>query len=78
MAARMQRTQILLEPEQHRTLSDLAHAEGRSLSDLVREFVQAQLALRERDRSANCQRQLAGLDQFAPIVKQSRRAAAQW
>ena len=64
MTARMQRTQILLEPEQHRALTDLARAQGRSLSDLVREFVQAQLALREREQSARRQRQLAGLDQI--------------
>lgn len=64
MAARMQRTQILLEPEQHRALTDLAHAEGRSLSDIVREFIQAQLALRQEERKIRRQRQLASLEQI--------------
>lgn len=64
MAARMQRTQILLEPEQHRALTDLAQAEGRSLSDIVREFIQAQLALREHEHKIRRQRQLAGLEQI--------------
>ena len=59
MAARMQRTQILLEPEQHRALTDLAQAEGRSLSDIVREFIQTQLVLREHERKIRRQRQLA-------------------
>jgi hypothetical protein len=60
----MQRTQILLEPEQHHALTELAHAEGRSLSDIVREFIQAQLTLRQRERELHRQRQLAGLEQI--------------
>ena len=64
MTARLQRTQILLEPEQHRALSDLARVEGRSLSDLVREFVQVQLAQRAQEQSARRQRQLTGLEQI--------------
>jgi len=34
----MHRTQILLEPEQHKTLTEIARQERRSLSDLVREM----------------------------------------
>lgn len=64
MTARMQRTQILLEPEQHRALTALAQAEGRSLSDIVREFIQAQLAQREHERTLRRQRQLASLEQI--------------
>lgn len=64
MTARMQRTQILLEPEQHRVLTELARAEGRSLSDIVREYVQAQLTLRQREHDLRRQRQLDGLDQI--------------
>lgn len=64
MTARLQRTQILLEPEQHRALSDLARAEGRSLSDIVREFVQAQLAQRAQEQRTRCARQLASLEQI--------------
>jgi hypothetical protein len=33
------RAQILLEPEQHQALTQIAQNEGRSLSDLVREIV---------------------------------------
>ena len=36
---KLQRTQILLEREQHRSLYEIAQAEGRSMSELVREAV---------------------------------------
>lgn len=62
MTARLQRTQILLEPDQHRALSELASAEGRSLSDLVRELLTEQLAQRAQDRAALRRRHLAGLE----------------
>ena len=39
----MYRTQILLEPEQHKALVEIAHQEKRSLSDVVRQMLQAQL-----------------------------------
>ena len=42
------RAQILLEPEQHQALAQLARDEGRSLSDLVREIVQQHLARQEQ------------------------------
>ncbi len=38
--AKYYRTQVLLEPDQHRLLSELALRENRSLSDLLREIVQ--------------------------------------
>ena len=44
----MYRTQILLEPEQHKTLTEIAHQEKRSLSDLVREMLDKQIAERKR------------------------------
>lgn len=64
MTARLQRTQILLEPDQHRVLSELASAEGRSLSDLVRELLAEQLAQRAQDRAALRRRHLAGLEEI--------------
>lgn len=64
MTTRMHRTQILLEPEQHRTLTDLARREGRSLSDIIREFVQVQLDQREQDHALRRERQLAALDRI--------------
>ena len=41
----MQRTQIMLEPEQHKILTELAHSQNRSLSDLIREMLGRQLEL---------------------------------
>jgi len=42
------RTQILLEPDQRRKLARIATLEKRSLSDIVREMIDAQLATRKR------------------------------
>ncbi|HKP51093.1 MAG TPA: ribbon-helix-helix protein, CopG family [Chloroflexia bacterium] len=39
MGERLYRTQILLEPEQHKALAELAKREGRSISDVVREIL---------------------------------------
>lgn len=40
MKPKMYRTQILLEPEQHQALVEVARREGRSVSDVVRGYVQ--------------------------------------
>lgn len=40
----MIRTQILLDTEQHRTLSEIARRENRSLSNLIREMLDIQIA----------------------------------
>jgi predicted DNA-binding protein len=44
----MHRTQILLEPEQHKALYEIAKKEKRSLSDLIREMIDQQIAERKR------------------------------
>jgi len=44
----MFRTQILLESEQHKILTEIARREKRSLSDVVREMVDDQLAKRKQ------------------------------
>jgi hypothetical protein len=45
----MYRTQILLDPEQHKALAEIARQEKRSLSDVVRQMLQTQLeALRQK------------------------------
>lgn len=44
----MHRTQILLEPEQHKALVEIANAEGHSLSALIRQMLDEQLAERKR------------------------------
>ena len=43
------RAQILLEPEQHQALQQIAKREGRSLSDVAREVIQAGLKARQSD-----------------------------
>ena len=55
--SKLQRTQILLEADQHRRLTGLAASEGRSLSELVRESVG--LYLTQRD-AADVRRQALG------------------
>ena len=44
----MYRTQILLEPEQHQALTEIARREKRSLSELIRQLVDEQLQLRKQ------------------------------
>jgi len=46
---RMYRAQILLEPEQHRELSQIARREGRSISEIARRFIRAGLASMNAD-----------------------------
>jgi hypothetical protein len=43
------RAQILLEPEQHQALQQIARREGRSLSDVAREVIQVGLDARQHD-----------------------------
>jgi predicted DNA-binding ribbon-helix-helix protein len=45
---KMNRTQIMLEPQQHKKLKMIAQQEKRSLSDLVREMLDRQIAERQR------------------------------
>jgi hypothetical protein len=61
MSERLLRTQILLEPEQHRALADVAQAENRSLSDVIREMLAQQLAQRRRRTESKRQRRLDAL-----------------
>ena len=44
----MQRTQILLDPEQHEALAAIARRERRSLSSLVREMLEKQLEVKQQ------------------------------
>ncbi len=46
MGESLKRTQVMLEQEQHKALKEIARQEGRSMSDVVREFIGTQL--RER------------------------------
>ncbi|NUM49094.1 MAG: ribbon-helix-helix protein, CopG family [Anaerolineales bacterium] len=42
------RTQILLEPDQHQALTEIARQEKRSISEVVREMLRQQLAERKK------------------------------
>jgi hypothetical protein len=61
MAESLHRTQILLEPEQHQALVELARREGRSVSDIVRELLREQLEQRKRVSQSVTQRRLEAL-----------------
>jgi predicted CopG family antitoxin len=52
MAERLYRAQILLEPEQHEALAEIARQQRRSISEVVREMVALQLQQRERGAQA--------------------------
>ena len=41
------RTQIMLDPTQHRKLTRMARLENRTFSELVRDLIEAQLAARD-------------------------------
>ena len=48
----MVRTQIILKESQRKALEKIARQENRSLSDLIREFVDEQLCIREERQMA--------------------------
>jgi len=64
----LQRTQILLEPEQHQALTEIAQREGRSLSDLLREIAAEYLARQDQDE--RLQEALQAIDALTKIRKQ--------
>jgi metal-responsive CopG/Arc/MetJ family transcriptional regulator len=64
---KLQRTQILLEPSQHRSLYQLAQAEGRSMSDLVREAVAQYLV--ERDDMDKTDQEREALERLTAFRK---------
>ena len=54
------RTQVLLEKRQRDRLGFIAETEGKSLSELIRTFVDAQLRLRRYDEMRSAAEQLRG------------------
>lgn len=48
----MVRTQIILKENQRKALEKIANQENRSLSDLIREFIDEQLCMREEQQMA--------------------------
>ena len=57
----MTRTQILLEPWQHKFLSGLAKKRGRSLSGLIRDWVEEKAAALKSERGKDSLLGLAGI-----------------
>ena len=62
------RAQILLEPEQHRTLAEIADREGRSISEVVREIVGHYLV--EREQETQLQREMQAIKTLSQIRRQ--------
>ena len=62
------RAQILLEPEQHRTLADIAENEGRSISEVVREIVGQYLA--ERQQETQLKKEMQAIERLTQIRRQ--------
>ena len=62
---RLQRTQVLFEPEQHEALAEIAEEEGRSISGLVREIVRHHLA--ERSEQARRLNALKAIERLVEI-----------
>lgn len=66
MAEHLQQTQILLKPEQHEKLARIASREHRTISDLVREILLAEL---ERREEAATERRRQRLEQFEQLKR---------
>lgn len=66
----LRRTQLLLEPEQHEALAQIAQQEGRSLSDLVREIVREHLT--GRDEGSKREAALTAIKELTEIRKRIR------
>ena len=64
------RTQLLLEPEQHAKLQDIAEYEQRSLSGVVREAVDVYLA--ERSTASRRERGARALDRATELRRRMR------
>lgn len=71
MAERLYRAQILLEKEQHEVLAEMAEAQDRSISDLVREIIDDYLSQREEDNQL--ERELEALHRLREIREEARK-----
>lgn len=68
------RTHLLLEPEQHRSLAQIAQREGRSVSDITREIVQEGINQRQQSYAVEMNKRLQALER-ARQVRQAILAA---
>jgi hypothetical protein len=67
MGDRLHRTQILLEPEQHRALTELAKREGRTISEVVREMLGRELEARKQAEDAVLRQRFEGLERVRKL-----------
>jgi len=67
MAERYHRAQILLDPGQHRVLREIAEREGRSISAVAREVIEAGLQGLASDESARQERRAQALERLAQL-----------
>jgi hypothetical protein len=65
MSERMYRAQILLEPEQHKVLAEIADRENRSISDVVREILREYLA--GKQETVRLEREMKALERLHQI-----------
>jgi len=71
MSDRLYRTQILLRPEQHRRLQEIARREKRSISQISRDLLE--YALRQRERAVEARLQgVYAAHQVAERILQER------
>jgi len=70
MTERYVRAQILLEPEQRQALMQIAQREHRSLSYIVREFIQRYLG--EQDAEVRRQQDLEALEELSKLRENIR------
>jgi hypothetical protein len=61
------RAQILLEPEQHQTLQEIAHREGQSISEVAREVIRLGLEVLEMDSESLWHKRLSALERLSQI-----------
>jgi hypothetical protein len=69
MSERLYRTQILLEPDQHRALEELARKKARSLSDIVREILREYLTKHQEEEGIH--QELEALRRLREIREES-------
>jgi len=58
----MHRAQILLDPQQHRALREIAKRQGRSISSLVRDMINEQLIRLKKEQESQIRHYMAVID----------------
>jgi heterodisulfide reductase subunit C len=61
------RAQILLEPEQHNTLQEIAHREGHSISEVAREVIRLGLQALEMDSENLWAKRMVALEELSQL-----------